>query len=161
SNPVGSCPASARRFATSIVQHSGVGVDSTTLQGNGNPASALGAPDGGDVNFDGRPGFVIVGFDPHITSFSTVRVHLVDFSARSVHAGAEDETFSVLVSADGTSFTSIGTRSPTTDRRGQRDAFDFPIPSALQGSVRFVQIRNQRVAATGSEGPDLDAIELV
>lgn len=159
--------AAAPFYATHIISHSPITEPYVAANG-ANPGAVLGAPDGVPENFDNvgsQPGFVTVGFAPHISIVdqpgADVRVHLFDFT--NVNADRpEDETFRVEASADGISFVTMTpvSLSPSQPQIGQRSSHDFDLVELSH--ARFIRIVNLRVltgAGQGQEGPDIDAVE--
>src|SRR3989344_5893935 len=159
------CPAN-NYYATSVVQHTGIGYDPSTSN-SPNANAVLGAPDYNPVNFDGSPGFVIVGFDQQTVINdglgADIRLWLIDFSTvTTIGCVPEDETFTLLASTDGVNFVALGSKSPTSSVINQKVSFDFDIAGRLSGPVRFIKIQNARIITTHVyEGPDIDAIEIL
>lgn len=163
----GSTPANAAaQYATHIVASTGVNNGNA---GAGNATSVLGAPNGDVEDFDnagGQKGYVTVGFASGVKIIDgegdDVLVHLKDFSTVGTDGTTpEDETFSVLGSADGNTFVTLTptSKSPQGSAINQPVTLGFNI--AGQASyIKFVKIQNLRhVENNPFEGPDIDAVE--
>lgn len=153
----------AAQYATHIVANTSF--DNGT-SGPGNANDVLGAPNGQIEDFDGQPGFVTVGFASGLTIVDgqghDLVLYLKDFSTVSEGGGPEDETFTLLGSADGSNFVPLVPtfRSPSGPAVHQLHAFGYDIAGNLP-SVKYVKVQNLRIADHPFEGPDIDAFEAV
>jgi len=127
----------------------------------GDPSWVLGRPDRLATDFENDyndPGFVIVEFVGDVIVDGPgpdFAIHVIDFPAVEFV-----ETFELLVSEDGSSWTSLGTVAPTNAYQDRPEQLKFDLQPFGVSAVRQIKILNTTVDTVHySEGVDLDAFQ--